>query len=467
MPSFIVRTVGIALLLLLSGRTSVRGQETADIAALADSIITATMQEDGSPGAVFTFVRNGRVEVARGYGLEDVRTASPVSPDSTLFRVGSITKVVTAVAALQLVDDGRLDLHGDVNDRLRSVQVADSLGSIALHHLLSHTAGLDEIRPGTQADSAADVVSLDRFLEARLRPVMPPGSLPIYSTYGITLAGLLVQDVTGEAYESYVRENVLRPAGMLRASLESNRRPSGRLARGYVLEGDQLVEQPYEWYHTTPASSLNATASDMARFAAALLDAASGRDTTLLSRRQAAMMLRPQGRGHPEVPGFAYGFFEGDYAGVRVLEHGGLMAGTTAHLVLLPDLDAAFFVATSIEGSALGASLKTAVIEHLAAHESTPPIVAGNADLSRFAGLYRWATYCRSCGAAPTQGPRVTANADGTLGFAGQRWVPVGPLVFRRDDGRRVLGFREGSDGEITHLFIDGPVTFERIVEER
>ena len=433
------------------------------IGPVVDSLIESIMRAEHIPGAVVVVVRGGSVVHARGYGVQDPRTNIPVHVDSTLFAIGSITKLFTATAAMQLVHQRRLSLHTDLVSVVKGVRIPQTQpGAVTLAALLSHTAGFDEIRPGTQAPDSASVLRLGPFLQSRLVRFRPVGEVPSYSTYGITLAGLLIEETVAQPYEAALRTLLLDPLGMRHTHFDLDAMTARHLAPGFEWVNGAHQPQPREWYHTTPASSLLSTASDMGRFILAHL----GHGQAALPESLRVNMQRPHGRGHSAVPGVALGFFEGDYRGVRVLEHGGAVAGTSAHLVILPELDLGWYVASHHEANAVGARLKEALIDRFQPRRPSPPepSLAPAASLQRFAGRYRWDVYCRSCGRpAPSQGPEVTVHPDGSLGFAGQRWVQVDSLLFRREDGARVLGFRADRDGAIRYLFIDGPITFERI----
>ncbi|HEU0014696.1 MAG TPA: serine hydrolase domain-containing protein, partial [Longimicrobium sp.] len=167
--------------------------DPAELARMMDSIVPAAMAERQIPGAVVVVVQHGRVLLSRGYGLADVERGRRVSPDSTVFQIGSISKVFTATAVVQLADRGRLRLDRDVNAYLRRLRVPDAFGApVTAWHLLTHGAGFDEL-PGRllRSDTAA-VLPLARFLDGRLVRVRAPGALPSYSSYGAALAGLLV-----------------------------------------------------------------------------------------------------------------------------------------------------------------------------------------------------------------------------------------------------------------------------------
>ena len=433
------------------------------LAAFVDSFMTERMASDRIPGASFVFVQHGRVLVIRGYGLANVAQQRRVVPESTIWRVGSISKVFTATAVMQLVDRGTVRLDAPIQTYLRRIAIPHTYpDSVTVRHLLDHTAGFDEVRPGTQAATRDGLLPLAEFLNDRLVRVRPPGRTTAYSTYGITVAGELIEEVSGATFESFLQRNIWEPLGMERSSVDVPAALRDDVAMGYELSGDSLVPQRWEWYHTAPASSINATVADMGRFMIAHLPRA-GPGARILSDRALTEMHRQQVTMHPSIPGYALGFNE-DYAGnLRVLEHGGNMAGFSALMVLIPSEQAGFFVVNHFEGSRLRDDLKWLLLERLfpAAKQrrSVPTTLPPVEDVkpARFVGRYIPLTSCFSC--QPVRASSlmtVTANADGTLGFAGGRWIAVDALRFVRENGTGYIVFRADSSGAIRELFAGG-----------
>ena len=131
----------------------------------------------------------------------------------------------------------------------------------------------------------------------------PPGIATAYSTYGMTLAGLLVEDVSGMVFEDYLRRNVWLPLGMTLTSIDVPAGQQRLVATPYDVENDAPVKAPWEWYHTTPAASVNSTAADMARYMISQLGGAS----PILSERMTREMQRQQVTMHPLLPGLGTG----------------------------------------------------------------------------------------------------------------------------------------------------------------
>jgi CubicO group peptidase (beta-lactamase class C family) len=458
----------IALLLCtLPSLTSAQG--ALSVEALLDSVVPAAMLAEQIPGAVVSVVSGGRVVLSRGYGYADLETRRPMA-DSTIVRIGSISKVMSAVALAQLADRDRIRLDIDVNQYLRDLKVpATYPAPITPWHLLTHTAALDEIRPGTQADRREDVESLREFLRPRLVRYAPPGIATAYSTYGMTLAGLLVEDVSGQSFETYLVQNVWRPLGMNRTSIDVPAAQRALVAVPYDVEDGRPVRAPWEWYHTTPAASVNSTASDMAKFMLAQL---AGR-SAIMSEHMTREMQREQVTMHPMLPGWGFGWQQLQRPnGDRGVQHGGDVAGFSSLLTLLPSRDFGIFVASHREGSDLRFTVTRAVLERL----FPAPAIAGSPSsmhpspevaarqVARYAGRYRANIACHSCAnPRPTTEIDVVANDDGTLSAFGGSFVEVSPRFFRSLDGLRRFGFREDRGGRITHLTVGSWQVLERV----
>ena len=452
------------------GSPSIASVDPVALRAFVDSFMTAQMASDRIPGAGFVFVQNGRVLVSRGYGLANVAQQRRVVPESTIWRVGSISKVFTATAVMQLVDRGAVRLDAPVETYVRRVAIPRSYPEpVTVRQLLNHTTGFDEVRPGTQAPARGGLLPLDQFLNERLVRIRPPGRTTAYSTYGITLAGELVEEVSGVDFETFLQRNIWEPLGMRRSGIDVPATFQGDVAMGYEMSGGSLVAQPWEWYHTAPASSVNATIADMGRFMISHLPAVGTGAARILSDSALREMHRRQVSMHPSIPGFALGFYEDHAGALRVLEHGGNMAGFSALMVLIPGANAGFFVVNHFEGSRLRDDLKWLLLERffpatkqrLPVPSPLPSVAAVRAE--RFAGSYISLTSCFSCQAVRAgSGMTVTANADGTLAFAGGRWIAVDSLRFVRENGTGYIVFRADSSGAVRELFAGGPWAWQK-----
>jgi CubicO group peptidase (beta-lactamase class C family) len=277
----------------------------AELERLVDFRLRAGMASEQIPGGVFILVRDGRTVLSKGYGVTNIDTGQPVRPSRPYWRIGSISKVMTAVAVVQLADRGKIELDRDVNDELKRVKVPNTFPEpITAWHLLTHTAGLDEL-PGRSAESREAVLPLYQFLSDRLVRVRPPGQVIAYSSYAPALAGALIEDVSGLFYEEYLEREIWQPLGMHNTNIY----PDGPLPRGYDVQDGRIVEAEWEWSHTAPAGMINSTAADMGRFMNMLLGDHPDGERVLSDAARRSMLTR-QITMHSAIPGVGFGLTE-------------------------------------------------------------------------------------------------------------------------------------------------------------
>ena len=434
-----------------------------------DSLIPAAMESEHIPGLAFIIVKDGKTILKKGYGYtslgEDIHH---IRPDSTIFRIGSITKSFTALALLQLADQGRIDLHTDVNKYLKWVKVPETFDEpVTPIHLITHSAGFDELR-GRLVFQKDQLIPLDSFLNGRLIRLRPPGDISSYSTFGIALAGLLVENVSGMSLEEYMKKNIWEPMGMGMTSIDLPEEHEDYVTLGYEYRQGVNVPQPWEWYHTFPASSINSTMPDMGKYLQMLLNKGVYNEKRILSEKMAMAMLTQQLSVHPDIRGFSYGLYEENVAGLKTINHGGDMLGYCSYMSLAPEINMGLYVAHHHEGT----RMRYQVMEAILGHFGKAPIGQTPAtdperlkqDLTKFIGHYRWTTYCHSCGENHYPNAReVTANEDHTLSGFGRKFYQVEPLLFKSYDGERVMGFVEDEHGVIQFMSMGNINTFEKI----
>jgi len=265
--------------------------------------LAARMAQAHVPGVSIAFFDHGRIVWAKAYGLADVASGRPVTPE-TLFQAGSISKPLTAVAALRLVEAGKLDLDSDVNVRLKAWKVPDNAFTarekVTLRRLLGHTAGLtvhgyngyrrDEPKPTT-------VQVLKGEAPANSAPVVVtsvPGSTWAYSGGGYVLTQLLLSETTGLSFPEVMRKEVLAPAGMVHSTYQQPLPEAlyDRAATGYRRNGEPVAGK-WNVYPEMAAAGLWTTPSDLARWAIEIQKAQAGRSHRLLSPAMARRMLTP------------------------------------------------------------------------------------------------------------------------------------------------------------------------------
>jgi CubicO group peptidase (beta-lactamase class C family) len=320
-----------------------------NVEALADEFFTRAMREHHTPGVSLVVVSDGVIQIAKGYGFANRETETPIDPYETVMRIGSISKLFVATAVMQLVEQGTLDLHEDINHYLRGSQfIVDNSYSkpVTLAHLLTHTSGFGET--WQSSTNAEDYPSLGEYLAGNMPDrFAPPGAEWRYSGHGMALAAYVVEVVSGEPFDQYVRLHILRPLQMdhSRYVLDSSR-PLG-LAQGYVYKNWGYEPQPMDYYGDYPSASLVATAGDIAQFMLAYLNGGCVDEGCILKSETIELMQFEQIR--TEEGDHALGFVQGFRNGERLIGHSGAIRGFGAIMDLIPEQDVGYFFAFNLE----------------------------------------------------------------------------------------------------------------------
>ena len=293
-------------------------------------------------------VRDGRLEFFGGHGLANISSGERID-ERTVFRIASITKTFTAIAVMQLWEQGLVDLDAPVSDVLntfRLIPAKKAFRPATLRHLLTHTAGVPELLRASDLlrPDWGDSLALDEpmpTLAEHYRDGIPlhtePGTTFTYTNHGFATLQQVVEDVSGLPFDRYLRTHIFEPLGMADTDLLRDERLTSRIATGYVLgrRGPQPVTDR-AWV-TAGASSVYSTTADMARYIAALTGGGRNEHGSILRPETLAMMFAPQFQPHSLVPGMGLGFDRLDAGGHLVVGHGGILPGFNSQLFVAPD----------------------------------------------------------------------------------------------------------------------------------
>ena len=366
--------------------------------ALVREVFQETLARAHVAGGVFGLV-DGQRTTLMGFGVADLATQEKVHPQSTLFHVASLTKAVTAVAVLQLAEEGRVELGADVIRWLDGWQLAPPGGAaVTLHQLLTHTAGFDDRNVGRASRTWSQAPELGALLRRTAPPfAFAPGEVCSYSNWGFTLAGYVVERASGKPFLEYVAERVLAPLGMEHSTLRLPDEGRSGLATGYDwLDGENVPEAPFLDVGGG-GSMLVTTAEDYCRFIAALLGEGELNGARILRPESVARLLARQFTHDPRLAGSAYGFFERFQNGHRILEHSGHMPGFVSQVCLLPDDDVGFFFSLNSAGSNVRLGLLERLLDALLGPPAPValPELPGSVD-ARIPGTWRSTVYSRA-----------------------------------------------------------------------
>jgi CubicO group peptidase (beta-lactamase class C family) len=335
-----------------------------DATAAADSAFVAALRAKlttdvaaGTFSGAVLVTRNGKTVFEGAYGLADREKNIPNTPQ-TQFRAGSMYKMMTAVATLQLVQEGKLRLDATVGTYLPDYPNADVKSKVTLHHLLTHTGGTGDIfgpeftANRLQLRNVSDYIQLygARGLQ------FTPGAQHVYSNYGFILLGAIIERVTGKSYDDHVGARVLAPAGMTSTGTAPEDSLVQGRAVGYMRQGSPigpLVSNVSTLpYRGSPAGGGYSTVGDFASFAVAV------RDRKLLDSTYTTMLYT--GKVQVNQAGtikYAYGFMDRIMDGRRWVGHGGSAAGMNGELVFEPNGGYVIVVLTNFDPPSAGSVL--------------------------------------------------------------------------------------------------------------
>src|SRR5215470_3036748 len=204
-----------------SAAAAAHGQEltAADLSAFLDGVMPQQIEKADIAGAVVAVVKDGKVLFEKGYGYSDVEKKTPVSPQDTLFRPGSISKLFTWTAVMQQVEQGKLNLDADVNQYL-DYKIPQTFGKpTTLRDIMTHRSGLEETIKDLFVGEEKELTPMSKYLPSHLpQQIFAPGTVPAYSNYATTVAAYAVQRVSGQDFYDYVDEHFFKPLNMTRAT---------------------------------------------------------------------------------------------------------------------------------------------------------------------------------------------------------------------------------------------------------
>ncbi len=451
-----------------------------DLGAFLDGAMTAELRRDDIAGAVICVVKDGKILFEKGYGYADESRRVPVSAHDTLFRTGSISKLFTATAVMQLVEEGKLNLDQDVDSYLDFKIPASYPQPITLRHLLTHTAGFEEVAKDLFSSSA---LPLEQYVKTHIPArIYAPGTIGAYSNYGAALAGYIVQRISGEPFDQYVANRVFKPLAMSHSTFAQ---PLPLYLARFMSGGYQTASggsRPFEYISASPAGALSISGDDIAHFMIAHLHSGRDGDAQVLRPETVREMHSRQYSDTPDLNGMAIGFFEESRNGRHIIGHGGDTVYFHSHLHLMLDADIGFFIAANSAGHG-GFDYQDAIWEGLldryfpqplptlptlptwASAAVDSPTITGNYILSRRSDTNFLKIVYLMASAV------VTGNPDGTLTYPDLRpfsarstvWREIHPFVYQGMGDQRRIAFKRSPSGQLFLMTGASALNLERV----
>ena len=478
--------------------------ELPGLADFVDGVVSPYLTKHRAAGVQVAVVKDGRVLLVKGYGIDAASPEHEVDPERSLFRLGSVSKTFTWVALMQLAERGQLQLEDPVNEHLPdSLRIPDEgfKAPIRIVDLMNHTAGFEDVMQGLFTAPDRQPLPLDEQLR-KYRPhrVREPGRFMAYSNYSAALAGEIIAQVSGVDFQTYVERNILAPLAMSNTTFrEAYAATSGLPApmtpqlaenKAYGFEWIDSAWHAYPQEHITsmaPAGSAVSTAADMARYMMALLDPDLLERSGVLKRETSAKLREPTFQSAPGMPAIHHGFFDPPLANKTLrldkLSHAGLTLHFVSNLLLVPDLAKRRAMERGREPSAQGSigifvtvnsgagrQLVVELPERILTRYFLPPDAttadpkpvaqATAANLDEYAGQYRVMRRSYTGFEKTLSLPAVStisAAPGGELrveliGESPAQYVQIGKDLFQQTDGGATIAFARDSSGAVTHL---------------
>lgn len=448
-----------------------------ELESFLDGLLTAQLEGLHIAGATLVVVKNGEIFFKKGYGYADVENKKPVSPDETLFRPGSVSKLFTWTAVMQLYEQGKLDLDADVNSYLPDFKIPETFPEpITLKHLFAHTPGFEEVIRKLAVKKAEDLDTLKDYLQEKMpERVFPPGQYTAYSNYGTALAGYIVEVVSGIPFEEYIEENIYKPLGMEKSTFREPL-PShleGYMSGGYSYKDGKFVLGEFELLNgIAPAGTMSSTSEDIAKFMITHLQNGEYQEKRILEEETARLMHELLFTHDERIPGNAYGFWETKRNNLRIIGHKGDTYLFHTLLALIPEYNVGFYV--SYNSATAGGPARDLLLQSFldryfpSSTGDWEPLPDYENRVKRYEGSYGMLRSVKSTYekiANLLMNVRLKAGEDGTLilkspdGSGAIRLIEVSPLFFRQVNGQRFLVFFDDAKGRITHAYMDETFT--------
>ncbi len=313
-----------------------------------DEIIIAAMNKDVLAGIAVGIIQGESLIYAKGFGLANVEQEKSIATD-TVFRIGSISKTFTAIALMQLWEQGKFQLDDPVNEYLKSYKIQQrdpNAPAVTFRHLLTHTSGIGEVREftdlfrpvlGLGAKPDKTIPTLKEYYAKGLTSEVHPGSKWAYANHAFATLGQLIEDISGEPFPEYMLRHVFEPLGMSHTDYFLSDRVRDQLAQGYVFQGGKFKAIDYLEILVTGAGSVFSSVNDMAKYVSTLLNGGSNSWGSILKPETVELMMQPHYQPDSHLPAMGLSFFLDRIEGHRIVGHSGGWPGFVSLMLTAPD----------------------------------------------------------------------------------------------------------------------------------
>jgi CubicO group peptidase (beta-lactamase class C family) len=436
-------------------------QINSNIHSEIDSLLNKGLQDKMFPGVGIALFKNDSTQFFN-YGLAKIESKIAVSKQ-TKFQLGSIGKLITAIAVLQMVDQGKLEMKTDITEYIKDLglDLRTKDNPVTLHCLLTHSCGFNDTNIGYMAKDEGSVLPLMEYVR-KTNPGLfqAPGTDINYSNYSYALAGFIVQKVTNTEFATYVDSNIFNPLEMANSTFNFpyGYETKADYANAYTKTDEGYNEVQIYPRHAIPAGSLVSTQEDMGLFVKALFN----KDSNILSANSWKLFYTQQFNNHLLLNGYGYGLEHQNINGYNSWAKGGMLPGVLSHILIVPNEFAIFSVVNTSDDN-FGESFYKTLFDKTFPDSTSVKELKKNVSTTKYTGIYRDKRYNRKTEeniVSLFRGQwRVYDNktSDSLVVYHNGKWhsyIPVNEGVFQNDVlPYEYLVFKENEKGEIIALY--------------
>lgn len=442
-----------------------------ELLKFADPLFADKMKKFNVVGSNFVVVKDGKVLVNKGYGYADKEKQIPVD-SRTVFQMASISKTFTALAAMQLVDQGKINLNYNIEEYLGGLKIPNKTGKpLTMFDLLTYTSGVDkpDITTYVSPEYVKQDISTRDFLEKHMPTVVrPPGEAYTYDNFAFLLAGYAVENRSGMRYDQYMKKNIFEPLGMKSTSVRFTPELLERMASHYSPDGKF---QPLFGHAPTdgPQGSIVSTGEDMAQYLLMQLQNGKVGDKQLVSPQSLKQMHTYQTFAEPSIPIATVGF-EGYYKelmnGQHVVLKGGNMPGHSSLMVLIPEKNTGFYMSYNNDTN-MSLEIYEEFMDHYFPEMEASPqpafVALSKEEAKRYTGIYQNTRAFSIRTQFAYENGHLTME-DSTTGK--HTLKKINASLFQDELGNKV-SFKKGANGQIQYFYYTSQVGLGVVAESQ
>ncbi|HLR54706.1 MAG TPA: serine hydrolase domain-containing protein [Pseudogracilibacillus sp.] len=425
-------------------------------------------EEKVIPGAAVAIVKDGEVLLEKGYGFANLEEQVKVDPEETVFEAASISKLYTWSAVMQLVEEGEINLKQDIRHYLPDHYLEREFSdTITMNNLMNHTAGFEDKAENLLTEDPDKVIPLKTYLSKgnnQPKQVFRPGEVTAYSNFGVSLAGYIVENISGVSFADYMQKNILDKLEMDHSTFKTDYSQLPEItaykSTGYSKEGRDFTPMNWAYVNDAPAGALNTTVHDMAKFALAQLDAD---DYQLFNKSDTLEDMHKQ---TSEEGNTAHGFWKREINDHHILQHGGNSTGFTTQMYLVPEEDFGLILLMNVSDEM--SPIRYELVEAFIGEQKHSAIEETKSGEEKVEGTYRMArgmysNFQKMLSIVSNQDIEVKNKADGgielqsaLLGQQPVQYRKTADLTYERVNNTLPLLDKLGEDTSQVHFKTDG-----------